>query len=152
MQTFDMRSAAIAGVIAGITFMALEMILVATIGGGSPWGPPRMIGAMLLGEGVLPPPGTFDLLVVTVAMIIHFLLAVILGLIFAWIADKAGWGGVAILVAGTVFGLLVYVVNFYGMTAIWPWFAMARGGISIFAHAVFGFVLGYAYRTLRPLS
>ncbi len=46
--------------------------------------------------------------------------------------------------AGVVFGLLVYVFHFYGMTALFPWFAMARNWISILAHAVFGLVLAYA--------
>ncbi len=51
-------------------------------------------------------------------------------------------------IAGLVFGIVIYFVSFYGMTAVFPWFAMARGAISIFAHAMFGLVLGYAYRAL----
>jgi biotin transporter BioY len=39
-------------------------------------------------------------------------------------------------------------VDFYLMTAIFPWFAMARGGISIFAHAMFGLVLGWTYHAM----
>jgi hypothetical protein len=41
--------------------MMLQMGLVA-LAGDSPWGPPRMIAAIVMGEGVLPPPATFDLM------------------------------------------------------------------------------------------
>ncbi len=148
MSKIDTKAAIYAGLIAGLVFMMLEMILVATVGGSSPWGPPRMIGAMLLGEGVLPPPATFDMMVFLVAMIIHFILSIVLGIVFALIADKAGWGTGMAAIAGLVFGIVIYFVSFYGMTAVFPWFAMARGAISIFAHAMFGLVLGYAYRAL----
>ncbi|MDQ3247247.1 MAG: hypothetical protein M3Q52_10235 [Pseudomonadota bacterium] len=150
MHAVNVKAAITAGLIAGLIFMMLEMALVATVGGGSPWAPPRMIGAIVMGEGVLPPPAPFELGVFLVAMAIHFVLAVVLGLVFGFIADKANWGLGACAIAGLVFGLIVYFVNFYGMTAIFPWFAMARNGISIFAHAMFGLVLGYMYRKLDP--
>ena len=37
------KAAIWAGIIAGAVFMMLEMVLVGTVGGQSPWGPPRMI-------------------------------------------------------------------------------------------------------------
>lgn len=151
MPSINARAAIFAGLVAGLVFLVLEMLLVATMGGGSPWGPPRMIGAILLGEAVLPPPATFDLLVVMVAMVIHFALSVLLGLLFGFLAEAAKLRLAAAAAFGIAFGLLVYVVNFYGMTAFFPWFAMARNGISIFAHGVFGLVLGYAYRQFSPL-
>ena len=49
---------------------------------------------------------------------------------------------------GAVFGLLIYLVNFYGFTAIWPWFAKARNFISLFSHVMFGLVLGWACHAL----
>lgn len=154
MQLLNFKAAVSAGLIAGLVFLVLEMVLVATIGGGSPWGPPRMIGAILLGESVLPPPATFDLMVLIVAMAVHFFLSVVLGIIFAFLSDRAGLSLGPAVLAGLVFGLVVYFVNFYGMTAVFPWFAMARNAISIFAHGVFGLVLGYSYRALaaRPMT
>jgi hypothetical protein len=41
--------------------------------------------------------------------------------------------------------VLLYVVNFYGFTALFPWFAMARNWVSIVAHAVFGFAAAWVY-------
>lgn len=152
MHGIDKKAAISAGLMAGAVFMMLEMLLVATAGEGSPWGPPRMIAAMLMGDGVLPPPASFDPTVFMVAMAIHFVLAVLLALVFALIADRAGWALGTAAIAGMIFGLIVYLINFYAMTVIFPWFAMARGAISIFAHAMFGLVLGYFYRRFAPIS
>lgn len=145
---FDLKAAVWAGVIAGIVFMMMEMILVATVGGGSLWGPPRMIGAMLLGKDVLPPPATFDFVVFMVAMMIHFVLSVLLGIILGWIISRWRLGLMASILVGALFGLVTYLVNFYGFTVIFPWFAMARTPITLVSHLAFGVVLGWAYHAL----
>ncbi len=150
MQSFNWNAAIKAGIIAGLVFLILELVLVSTIGGDSPWAPVRMIGAIALGQDVLPPPATFDLTAFIAAVMVHFALAIVYGTIFALVADRAGWGLGATTIAGLVFGLLLYAINFYGFTALFPWFAMARNEISIFAHAVFGLVLGYSYRKMIP--
>ncbi len=140
------KAALWAAFIAGAVFMMLEMIMVPVFMGGSPWGPPRMIAAIGMGEGVLPPPATFDAVVMMVAMLIHFGLSVILAFLFALIV-RGRTLGMAIGL-GAVFGLVVYLVAFYGMTAIFPWFAMARNWVSILAHLVFGGVLGWVYASV----
>lgn len=132
-----------AGVIAGAVFLVLEMLMVPMFMGGSPWGPPRMIAAMVMGQEVLPPPGTFALVPVMVAMVIHFALSIVFALVLAAIISRMGTG--AALLVGAVFGLALYVVNFYGMTVVFPWFADARNWVSIFAHVVFGLVAAAAY-------
>jgi hypothetical protein len=139
-----------AAMIAGAVFMMLEMIMVPVFMGGSPWGPPRMIAAIGMGKGVLPPPATFDGGIMMVAMLIHFGLSVILAFLFAYIFVFIARGrtvGMATMI-GAAFGLVVYVVNFYGMTVVFPWFAMARGWIGIFAHVMYGAVLGLVYTSI----
>lgn len=140
-----------AGLIAGVAFMMLEMFLVWALQGQSPWAPPHMIAAMVMGEGVLPETGTyaaFDFGVVMVAMVVHLVLSVVLGLLGAWIVHRFDMG--VALVVGAVYGWAIYIVNFLMVAPIlFPWFAMARGGISIFAHVVFGAVLTGAYIMLR---
>ncbi len=145
-------AAAKAGIIAGIVFIILEMVLVATVVGESPWGPPRMIAAIAMGKDALPPPASFDMTIFLVAMAVHFTLSILLGIVFAIIADMARWTLAASAIAGLVVGLAIYAFHFYVMTAVFPWFAMARGPVSIFAHAMFGLVLGYAYRAMAPLD
>jgi len=147
-QGINWRAVIWSAIIAGLVFLMLEMVLVATIGGGSPWGPPRMIAAMVMGKGVLPPPATFETVPMLVAMLVHFATSLAYAVILGWIISSRNLGlGMSILV-GALFGLLLYVVNFYVFTAIWPWFAMARGMISIFAHVMYGLVLGWAYHAL----
>ena len=140
------KAALWAAIIAGAVFMMLEMIMVPIFMGGTPWGPPRMIAAIGMGKEVLPPPATFDAGIMMVAMLIHFGLSVILAFLFAFIA-RGRTVAVATMI-GAAFGLVVYLVNFYGMTAVFPWFAMARGWIGIFAHIVYGAVLGWVYASI----
>jgi hypothetical protein len=134
------------GLIAGVAFMMLEMLMVWAFMGQSPWGPPRMIAAMAMGQGVLPPPATFDFGVMMAAMIIHFMLSWIIAAAFAWAFGGLSTG-TAVLV-GAVFGLVIYFVNFYGFTAIWPWFAQARNWVSVFAHIMFGVILAWSYKAI----
>lgn len=142
------KAAIIAGLVAGAVFMMLEMALVWLVEGQSPWAPPRMIAAMIMGPGVLPPPAGFDAAIFVVAMAVHMLLSVVLGFVLGFAISRWRMGPAAAVIAGTAFGLLIYAVNFYGFTAVFPWFAMARGPVSIFAHAMFGLVLGWVYRAL----
>lgn len=143
----DAGAAIWAGLVAGLVFMVAGMLMVATFPGGSAWEAPRMIGAVALGRDVLPPPDTFDGAVFAVAMAIHFALSILLGFVFAFIAGTRTVGTSALV--GALFGLVVYAISFYGLTAVFPWLAEARNWATIFAHLLFGVALGavYASRT-----
>lgn len=147
----DWKAGAWAGVIAGVVFMMLEMGMVWLFMGESPWGPPRMIAAMVLGKDVLPPPGArapFDMTIMMVAMMVHFALSIVYGLIGAWLVHRFDWMGGFMI--GAAFGLAIYIVNFYFIAPVaFPWFTMARNWVSIFAHVMFGAVVGLAYVWLR---
>lgn len=126
----DPKAAIPAGLIAGVVFMMMEMILVAAMG-ESPWGPPRIMAAIVMGRDVLPPPASFDFVLFMVAMIVHFVLSVVLAFPLAWAISRwhLSFGGA--LALGATFGLLVCLVNIYPLTAILlPWFAMARNWIA----------------------
>jgi hypothetical protein len=142
------QAAVWAGIAAGIVFMMLEMLLVQVFQPMSMWAPPRMMAAMVMGQGALPPPDTFDPVILMVAMLIHFPLSIVYAFIFAWIVSRWEFGLVAAIVVGLVFGLVIYFINFYGFTALFPWFADARGWIAILAHAMYGLVLGAVYQPL----
>jgi hypothetical protein len=146
------RAAFGAAIGAGLVFILLEMAMVRLFQDESPWAPPRMIAAIGMGEGVLPPPATFDAGIVAVAMVIHFALSVVIAFILASGIARFALGATASVAGGALFGLLVYLVDFHGFTAVFPWFAMARGPISIFAHIVFGMVLGGTYWFLDSRS
>lgn len=140
-----------AGLIAGLVFVMMEMILVTTAGGGSAWGPPRMMAAMVMGQEVLPGPEnppSFDTGIVVIGMMVHFVLSIVLAVaLAAGLSAMRSGTGTAIAI-GAVFGLIVYVVNFYGFTALFPWFENARNWITIVSHLVFGAVAGGSYVAL----
>jgi uncharacterized membrane protein YagU involved in acid resistance len=144
----DWSAAVWAGVIAGAVFMMAEMLMVMVFMGQSPWGPPRMIAAMVMGQDVLPPPGTFDMGITMTAMVIHFSLSIILGLIFGWIVHRMS--STSAVVIGGIFGLAVYFINFYLVAPVmFPWFTMAQNWVSLVVHLIFGLVLGGSYAALR---
>jgi hypothetical protein len=142
----DWRAAIWSGVIAGAVFLMLEMVMVPLFLGESAWGPPRMIAAIVLGQGVLPPPATFDFGILMVAMMVHFMLSILYALIGGAIFERMPMG--TAIIVGALLGLLLYAINFHGFAAVFEWFAMARNWVSIFAHAMFGLVAAWAYKGL----
>ncbi|MDQ6758133.1 MAG: hypothetical protein M3004_14520 [Bacteroidota bacterium] len=152
MKSNFFKSGVYAGLIGGLVFMMMEMIMVPLFMNGSPWGPPRLIAAIGMGKSVLPPPATFDLMMFMMAMIIHFILSIIYALSFGAIVSKLGLS--VSLIAGMALGLVLYFVNFYGFTAIFPWFAMARNWVTVVTHLVFGLIAVRVFKHyyLRPVT
>lgn len=146
-KLLNWKAAIWAGIIAGIVFMMLEMALI-MLRGQSPWGPPRMMAAMVMGKGVLPPPTTFDFGIMMVAMMIHLMLSIVLAIVLGFGIARLGLNLTSSIIAGAVFGVIVYFVDFYIFTSWFPWFAMSRGGITLFSHAMFGAVAGGAYKAI----
>lgn len=106
----------------------------------------RLTAALVLGGSVLPPPATFDAGIMLAATLIHFMLSIAYAALLAPLAT--GLKTVSALLAGAVFGVSLYIVNLYGFTAMFPWFAQARGWIALIVHAVFGVTVISAYRCL----
>ena len=99
----DVGAGARAGIIAGLVFLILEMVMVPLFLGGSMWGPPRMIAGIAMGSEVVPPPATFDALIVLVALVVHFALAGLYGVVLSLFIGRMTTG--TAVVAGGVFGL-----------------------------------------------
>lgn len=148
----DWKAVVWAGLIAGAVFLAVEMLMVWLLQGQSPWGPPRMMAAMLMGKEILPPPADFSLPATAVAMMIHFPLSLVYAVILGWAVRRLDM--TAAVLAGAAFGLVaVYLVNFYLVAPVlFPWFVEARNWLSAVAHIVFGAVLGGTYVALRDRS
>lgn len=104
----------------------------------------RLTAALVMGTGVLPPPSTAQWDILLVATLIHFVLSVIYALIPAYLFSRFRTGPA--LLAGALYGLTIYVVNLYGFTLLFPWFVVARDGVTLLAHLVFGVALAGGYR------
>jgi len=133
-RVIDWGPAISASVVAGLVFAVIEMALAWAVKGQSPWAPLHMIGAMGLGPDALAPADTFDLRIVSVAVAIHMALAVLYGVILALIVQRLNTA--AAVVVGALYGLALYLINFYGFTWLYPWFADARDWVSILSHVV----------------
>lgn len=149
-QGIDIRAALLAGIIAGIVDEALLVAGLALQGEGF-WTASRMTAAIVMGEGVLPPPATFDLAVIIVATLVHFGLSIIYALIIAWFVRKSGWN--AGLLIGVAAGFAIYVFNFYLVAPfMFPWWIEMRGLVPTLIHPVFGVTAAAAYMWLRNRS
>ncbi len=99
----------------------------------------RLAAAILMGRRVLSAPETFDWIVLCAASVVHIALSIIYGLVLAPLAVRLNLRPA--LAAGALFGLLLYGVNMYGFTAVFPWFEASRDWITVTAHLVFGVTL-----------
>jgi hypothetical protein len=104
----------------------------------------RLTAALVLGQRVLPPPAGFDAGIMLLATLIHFTLSIIYAALLAPLAARLTL--IPSLLAGAGFGGVLYLVNLYGFTAFFPWFAQARGWITLVAHLVFGLSVMAVYR------
>ena len=146
----DWKASIWAGIIAGLGYMMIAMALIMMIQHMSPWGPPRMMAAMVMGKGVLPPPATFDLMIMMVAMMVHLVLSIILAIILGWAISRFSWVMAEAIVVGMIFGIIVYIVDFYVVTdaGLFSWFAMNRSATILLSHAMFGAIAGGVYRAI----
>lgn len=109
----------------------------------------RLAAAIVLGPAVLPPPADFAASAMLAATLVHVALSLAYGLALAALIAPCDWYRSALV--GNAFGLALYVVNMYGFTAVFPWFAAARDWITLAAHLAFGVSAAVAYRAwARP--
>ena len=135
----DPAVAVLAGVVAGTVATAVELVLWWLNGVALPqtlFRDARFAAAIVLGRGALAPAGTFDGRVMLVASALHFALSIAYALALA--AAIAPLRPRAAIAAGALFGLLLYAVNMYGFTLVFPWFAATRDAVTLTAHIVFG--------------
>ncbi len=142
-----------AGVIAGTVATLIQVLLWLVFTDDFPailFRDARLTAALVLDDSVLPPPATFDVGIMLVATFIHFALSIAYATLLAPLAVRLG--GASALLAGAVFGVALYIVNLYGFTVVFPWFAQARGWIALVAHGVFGVMAILVYRWLGVSS
>jgi hypothetical protein len=146
----DWAAAVVAGFVGGAVLMVLEMLWAFSITGGSSWSTSHMIAGILMGPDVAGG-SSFDVVVVAVALFTHYLLGILFGLILAAIIAPyhLDSGAGMALVVGAVAGFVLYLINFHGMTAFFPWFAKMRGGETMIAHMIFGMATAWAYLYLE---
>ena len=146
----DWPVAAASGFVAGAVLMVLELLWAAAMTGAGPWATPHMIAGIVMGPGVLQS-AEFSWSVVVAALVTHYALGIVMGMILAAIIAPFHLDSSArmILLTGAVFGVIVYLFNFYGMERIFPWFAELRGWPTLVAHLIFGMTAAAMYWKLE---
>ncbi|MBI5719403.1 MAG: hypothetical protein HZC37_17185 [Burkholderiales bacterium] len=149
-RDMDLFAAGVAGFAAGALLMVLELAWTASMSGDGPWRTTQIVAALTLGPSVLSAAGTsapFDLLVVTVALITHYVLGIFSGFVVAWVLGalhRVGQLGVAEAV-GALFGAAVYFINFHLLIPLVPWFAELSGWGTLIGHVIFGLATAMLY-------
>ncbi len=139
-------TAVYAACVAAVCYLVLQILIAVLIQGYSPWMPVRMIAAIVLGTGVLPETG-FSFSVVLIAFLVHFGLSIMTAWIVAPIIEGADMAKAVLI--GAAAGLVIYLVNFYLLTAAFSWFEGLRGWATLINHLIFGAVLAWVYKSRR---
>ncbi len=143
----DWRAAVSAGLLAGGLTLLLRMILWSTVTGGSPWTPFHHSAAILLGQEVFTPTSPPEFGILAVGMLVHMGLSLFYTIVLAFIIHR--WGLVVGIVGGALFGLAVYVINYYSLTLFYPWYSPLRSWLVLAFHVFFGATAGGLYEGLE---
>lgn len=130
----------LSGIIAGMIFGAFMMFVVAPALHKPMTAPLNMIGAMFLGKAYLMHPSGGS---IVLGLMMHMVMSAILGIIFAYIWRAiSGNKGYEIL-AGLVYGLIVWLAMTYIVLPIMgsP-MAKVTGGWFLIGHLIFGLFVG----------
>jgi len=148
----DWAAAAVAGFGAGGVLMLLELSWSSLTGAADPWLATHVIAALVMSWDVLQTSG-YSLGVTVAALLVHYVLGVVFGIMLAAIMApfRLDSSTPMALAAGAAFGLLLYVLNFYGMAGVYTWFVALRGWPTAIAHVIFGMAAAFIYLKLeRP--
>ena len=142
----DWLAAAVAGIVAGAVLMLLSLLWAANDIHMQPWMLARRIAAITMGQQVLAS-ADFSITVVAVMAVTHYVLGVLFAAVLAAIISIGSIkrSPAAVMLIGALFGLLLYVVNFYLLAERFPWFVDMRGGPPLIAHLIFGLVSAGVY-------
>lgn len=146
----DWPAAAVSGFVAGAALMLMEFFWSIIVLNISPWSSSYPIAAIALGPDILLS-NVFSLTIVIVALLTHYLLGILFGMILATIIAPFHLDSslpMALLI-GVVFGAMLYLGNFYGMVRFFPWFADMRNLLTLCAHILFGMTAAGMYLQLE---
>ncbi|MFY7998564.1 MAG: hypothetical protein ACOVSW_08185 [Candidatus Kapaibacteriota bacterium] len=145
-QVVDWRAALIAGAVSGLVFLLFTVWLTYN-DVGSAWLMLRVLASALLGEGALVPVAGDTVRVLGAALTVHLPLSLGFACLIAFVLHR--WGIIVGIVGGALFGLALYGINFYAVTAFLPQFTLIKSGSMAFAHLIFGAFAGGIYELLE---
>ncbi len=146
-QIMDLKAAFWAGIIAGIIFYLLNIFIVPLLLGGNMWVIIRLFASIIYGDAILAPPSNFHGRALLVSILINFILSIGFTFLIAFVFHK--WGLVVGIIGGAIFGLGIYLVNFYSLSYFFPWFFALSSWPFVITHILFGAFAGGIYEVLE---
>lgn len=143
----DWRAALWAGMISSIVFYLLNIIVVPFILDVNMWVIIRLFASIFYGEPILAPPATFNLAALLISFATNLVLSIGFTFLVAFVFHK--WGLLIGIVGGAIFGLAIYLVNFYSLSFFFPWFFALSSWPFVVTHILFGAVSGGIYELLE---
>jgi hypothetical protein len=150
----------VTGVIAGLSLLAFETVATAFLTGASTAGEPlRMLAALVTGPGTLDPQypaGLADTMGVGVDLLLSIAFSGIFAVLTTWLATATRGELLTttpgLVLAGLIFGTVLWLVNFYGIGQLagWTWLSRRMNhDVAFLGHALFfgaplGWMLGRA--------
>lgn len=146
-KVVDWKAVLWAGLIAGTVFLLVNLFVVPPIMGGNFWISTRLVASVLLGQDVLAPPATFHAGALLAAILVHYVLALAMAAIIAFVVHRGGLvGGV---VGGALLGLAFYFIDYYTFSYFFPQFFAMRHWAVVASHVLFGALAGGVYELLE---
>lgn len=127
--------------VSGVVFAGITMWFASTMPDGTAEMPLRMMSTIVQGSGAMEA-GTTS---VGLGVAVHLVLSVLFGIVFALVVPALQTNGTVAL-AGTVYGLVLYVVDFLVLAPlIFTVFQAANQPFEVLAHIVFGTLLSFFF-------
>jgi hypothetical protein len=146
-QVMDWHAALWAGLISGIVFYLLNIFLIPFLLGGNMWIIIRLFASIPIGESILAPPATFNILALLVSIVTNLILSMAFTILIAFILHQ--YGLLVGIIGGAFFGLAIYLVNFYSLSFFFPWFFALSSWPFVLTHILFGVTAGGVYELLE---
>ncbi len=148
----DWSSALVAGLVAGGVAMVMDLLWTSLILGHNPWHTSYLVAALVMGPDLLQGIAQgFNLGVVAVALLTHYMLGMIFGVAIAVIitAVRSESSLPLMMTIGAFCGGTLYGFNFYVMAKVFPWVVELRGESYVVEHYIFGMTAAFMYWKLK---
>lgn len=139
IQGFDWTAAIWSGLLSGLVMLFISIVL-PWISLGDPLLIVRLMASMMLGPQVIPAQAGLVPGIYVVALLTHFSLSLLFAILIALIFHR--WGMAIGFFGGALMGAVIYGMNYYSFSLIFPWLFPYRNWMLLIAHIFFGAMAG----------
>ncbi len=139
-----------AGFVGGWVFLVVELALLPTVEHvPSSWFM-RLLAAFVAGPVTLTWPAAQNAAIVLDGLVPHFVLSLGFAYLLCRVQDELSLPGAVL--ASLLLGFAIYLVDFYLLAPVFPWFTTVRGGVTIAAHLAYALTTVLVHRGLSGLA